>query len=101
MRVLGISAFYHDSAAALIEDGAKQCVLEEAPVPIEVPVRLLHGLADPDVPWRTALDIQAKLRSNDVEAILIKDGDHRLSRPEDIMRLTRTLDALLEAAPTR
>jgi pimeloyl-ACP methyl ester carboxylesterase len=61
------------------------------------PVRLLHGLADPDVPWRIALDIARRLRSADVQTILVKGGDHRLSRERDIALLTGTVAALLES----
>ena len=57
------------------------------PIPIRCPVRLLHGQADPDVPWRLALDIAERVRSGDVQVTLIKDGDHRLSREEDIALL--------------
>ena len=64
-------------------------------------MRLLHGMADPDVPLRVSLEIQEKLRSSDVEVTLVKDGDHRLSRPEDIDRLCRTLDALCDRLAPR
>jgi dipeptidyl aminopeptidase/acylaminoacyl peptidase len=56
-------------------------------VPIEVPVRILQGGADPDVPWRHALELAQAIRGEDVVFSLIKDGDHRLSRPQDIARL--------------
>ncbi len=59
-------------------------------------MRLLQGQADPDVPWQTALTIAAKLRSADVQAILVKDGDHRLSRPQDIALLIATVASLTE-----
>ena len=50
------------------------------PIPIDCPVRLLHGLADADVPWRISLQLLEQIRSADVHLCLIKDGDHRLSR---------------------
>jgi len=56
------------------------------------PVRLLHGQADPDVPWEISLQLTGTLRSADVQVTLIKDGDHRLSREADIALLLRTLD---------
>jgi pimeloyl-ACP methyl ester carboxylesterase len=65
-------------------------------IPIHCPVRLLHGLEDSDVPWRVSLRLMERLRSADVQAILIKDGDHRLSRPGDLDRLIATVAALLE-----
>ena len=71
---------------ALLEDGARWSILP-GPVPIEVPVRILQGGADPDVPWRHALELAQALNGQDVIFTLIKDGDHRLSRPRDIERL--------------
>ena len=64
---------------------------------IDCPVRLLHGQADADVPWSISLQLMETLRSADVQACLIKDGDHRLSRETDIALLIRTANALLEA----
>ena len=66
-------------------------------IAIDCPVRLIHGQDDPDVPWQISLDIAAQLRSADVQTILIKDGDHRLSRPQDIATLLRVTGELLEA----
>ena len=59
-------------------------------------MRLLHGQRDPDVPWELSLRIAALLRSDRVQVALVKDGDHRLSRVEDLALLTATLDALFE-----
>jgi pimeloyl-ACP methyl ester carboxylesterase len=56
-------------------------------VAIDCPVRLMHGQCDPDVPWETSLKLAAALRSSDVQTILLKDGDHRLSRDQDIALL--------------
>ena len=71
----------------LLEDGARWSILGSEPAPIEVPVRILQGGADPDVPWRHALELAHAIKSDDVVFSLIKDGDHRLSRPSDIDRL--------------
>jgi len=65
-------------------------------IAIRCPVRLLHGQDDSDVPWRNPLLLAERLRSADVQTILIKDGDHRLSREPDIALLIRTVDLLLE-----
>jgi pimeloyl-ACP methyl ester carboxylesterase len=67
------------------------------PIHIHCPVRLLHGQSDADVPWSISVQLAERLRSSDVQATLIKDGDHRLSREADIALLVRVVDALLEA----
>jgi pimeloyl-ACP methyl ester carboxylesterase len=78
----------------LVEDGFKHLVLTGT-LPIHCPVRLLHGQADPDVPWELSLRIAEQVATPDVHVTLIKDGDHRLSRPEDLSLLHRTVGALL------
>ena len=78
----------------LLEDGARWTILG-APVPVEVPVRILQGREDPDVPWLHALELANAIKSEDVIFTLIKDGDHRLSRPQDIARLVETVEDVL------
>ena len=70
--------------------------LLHAPVAIDCPVRLLHGQADADVPWTWSIELMKQLRSSDVQATFIKDGDHRLSRGADIALLIATVNGLLE-----
>jgi alpha-beta hydrolase superfamily lysophospholipase len=65
-------------------------------IAIDCPVRLLHGQADADVPWTWSLELMKKLRSADVQTTFIKDGDHRLSRNQDIALLIATVKGLLE-----
>lgn len=79
----------------LLDEGRENLLLD-GEIPIDVPVRLIQGQLDDDVPWKHALRVMGKLRSADVELQLIKSGDHRLSDSEDLARLARTLDALLE-----
>lgn len=79
---------------ALIEDGRNHLLLS-APIALDCPVRLLHGQADPDVPWEMALRIAEQVTSAGVQVTLVKDGDHRLSRPQDLALLCRTVGALL------
>jgi pimeloyl-ACP methyl ester carboxylesterase len=79
---------------ALIEDGRTQMLLN-GPIAIDCPIRLLHGQRDADVPWEMALRIAEQATSQDVEVILVKDGNHRLSRPQDLALLCRTLSPLL------
>lgn len=78
---------------ALIDDGRRNLLLR-APIALSCPVRLVHGLADPDVPWQTAMTLTERLRSDDVEAILIKGGGHRLSEPDELTRLCAVLEDL-------
>ena len=79
---------------ALIEDGRNHLLLR-APIALEAPVRILQGQQDPDVPWRHALRIAEAVKGGDVRIHLIKDGDHRLSRPQDLALLGETLAPLL------
>jgi pimeloyl-ACP methyl ester carboxylesterase len=65
-------------------------------IALSCPVRLLQGQQDADVPWENALTLAARLRSADVQTMLIKDGDHRLSRDQDIALLLRTVERLVE-----
>jgi esterase/lipase len=77
----------------LIEDGRQRLVMD-GPVTIDVPVRILQGMADDAVPWRHALAFAELIKSDDVEITLTKSGDHRLSSPTDLSRLTATLERL-------
>ena len=79
--------------AAFWRDGQAQRLLD-AQLALTCRVRLLHGQADTDVPWQTALRLAEALRSADVQVTLIKDGDHRLSRDADLALLLRTIAAL-------
>ena len=63
-------------------------------IAIDAPVRLIHGQRDADVPWEISMRLADTLRSDDVQVTLVKDGDHRLSREQDIALLLRTVDAL-------
>lgn len=67
---------------------------------LDCPVRLVHGQNDPDVPWEISLRLAAQLRSSDVQTILIKDGDHRLSRDQDIALLIEVLAKLEHSSTT-
>ena len=77
-------------------DSGQASLLLDAPIALACPVRLLHGQADTVVPCAIALRLAAALRSADVQTILVKDGDHRLSRPQDITLLIATVARLLD-----
>ncbi len=79
---------------ALAEDGARWSILQGR-VPIEAPVRILQGGRDTDVPWLHALELANQLAAQDVVFTLVRDGDHRLSRPQDIARLISAVEDVL------
>jgi pimeloyl-ACP methyl ester carboxylesterase len=75
----------------LIEDGRKHLLLGGL-IEAGCPVHILQGVQDPDVPWRHAVDLLSRFARDDVVLTLIKDGDHRLSRPEDLERLIAAVE---------
>jgi pimeloyl-ACP methyl ester carboxylesterase len=79
--------------AGLLDDGRRNALMA-APIDLHCPIRILHGQDDADVSWQRSLDLIKKLASLDVQLMVIKDGDHRLSRPQDIALLTRIVDDL-------
>lgn len=83
---------------ALIEEGRRHLLLR-GPIDLACPVRLLHGMADPDVPYTTSLRLAKCLAGTEVLVELIEDGDHRLSREADLARLTAAIDDLSRARP--
>ena len=74
-------------------DGQAQLLLDRA-IALDAPVRLIHSQRDADVPWAISLRLAEALRSDDIQVTLVKDGDHRLSREQDIALLLRVVDAL-------
>jgi pimeloyl-ACP methyl ester carboxylesterase len=70
----------------LIEEGRRHLLLDGM-IETGCPVRILQGVQDPDVPWHHAVELTSRFARDDVVLTLVKDGDHRLSRPEDIERL--------------
>ena len=78
----------------LIDDGARNRVLD-GPLSVGAPVRILQGMRDEDVPYQHALRLMEALAEDDVTLTLVRDGDHRLSRDEDLLRLEKTLAELI------
>jgi pimeloyl-ACP methyl ester carboxylesterase len=76
---------------SLIEEGRHHLLLGGM-IETGCPVRILQGVADPDVPWQHAVELTSRLARDDVVLTLVKDGDHRLSRAEDIERLIATVE---------
>jgi pimeloyl-ACP methyl ester carboxylesterase len=77
----------------LIEDGRRHKLLG-APLKIGAPVRILQGMQDPDVPWQHVMKLVEHLAEDDVIVTMIRDGDHRLSRPEDLARLVAAVASM-------
>jgi pimeloyl-ACP methyl ester carboxylesterase len=81
----------------LIEEGRNHLLLGGMIEP-GCPVHILQGVQDPDVPWRHATELVSRIARDDVVLTLVKDGDHRLSRPEDIDRLLAAVMELSSGA---
>lgn len=79
---------------ALIEDGRKHLLLDDT-IRLNMPAHFIHGQCDTDVPWQFSLIAAEKMLSNEVAITLIKDGEHRLSRPQDIQCLLGATEQML------
>ena len=77
----------------LIEDGDRH-IFGDRLIEVGCPIHILQGMEDTEVPWRHAQALVGRLASDDVVFTLIKDGDHRLSRPEDLERLAAAIDGI-------
>lgn len=77
----------------LIEEGRRHLILDR-PIRLDCPVRILQGMNDPDVPWQHAVRTIEAFAGADTRLTLIKDGDHRLSRPQDLALLAETVRQL-------
>lgn len=77
----------------LVEEGRRHLLLRR-PITLSCPVRLLHGMQDPDVPYQTSLRLAENLPGTEAVVELIEDGDHRLSRPQDLARLFAAVDGM-------
>ena len=80
---------------ALIEDGRNHLLARKTFDPGR-PIHILHGLLDPDVPWEHTLDLESFLAGNWTRVTAIPDGEHRLSRPEDLAELFDILDGFVK-----
>jgi len=78
----------------LIEDGRNNLVLHSK-IAVNGPVRILHGSADVDVPWRQGVRLVESLEG-DIQFTLVKGSDHRMSSPADLERIETTLEMMLE-----
>lgn len=90
---------YSDNDKRLLSEGTEHLLLASS-IPILCPVRMLHGLDDEDVPWEISRETVERLESEDTELILIEKGDHRLSKPEELHRITNVIERLLDHTPS-
>lgn len=93
MRPSAYSPQPYPVTRALFEDGRDHLLLGGS-VRAHCPVHILQGMRDPDVPWEHAMTLVQALSGDPVTITLVKDGDHRLSREEDIARLLAAVEAL-------
>lgn len=98
-RILEFSQYSPDPnviTKALIDDGRKHLILG-GPIDIKCGVRIIQGMADPDVPWRHAVAFAERIASEDVEILLLKSGDHRLSKPHEIKAIIHAIGSVAVA----
>lgn len=104
-KALEVQGFYYLSMAGgersvypiiktTIDEGFNHHILG-GPIAIHCPVRLMHGLQDEYVPWQQSLRLMERLESKNIELTLIKEGDHRLTREEDLKLLARTIEEMI------
>ncbi|CAK0794883.1 unnamed protein product [Prorocentrum cordatum] len=83
----------------LLEEGRSHLLLQgDKQIAITCPLRLLHGMRDPDVPWQASLELCSRIAHDDVEVRLVKAADHRMSRPEDLRMLLAVVEELCARA---
>ncbi len=96
--ILHLASEYSETAypitRQLIEEGRNHLLLN-APIAVPCPVSLVHGQMDSDVPWQTAIQIMERIAHPQVTATFIKDGDHRLSREQDLARIGTALNDVI------
>lgn len=92
-RPSAYSATPYPITRALIEDGRRHCLLGTT-IRTYCPLHILQGMQDEDVPWHHAMTLVEHIAADPVSITLIKDGEHRLSRAEDIARLIGAVDAI-------
>jgi pimeloyl-ACP methyl ester carboxylesterase len=80
---------------ALVEEGRGHLLLDN-PIAVRCPVRLIQGHTDADVPWEMGIAIMARLETADCALTLIKDGDHRLSRLQDLAKIGAAVTDIIE-----
>ncbi|NXT31357.1 ABHDA protein, partial [Pelecanoides urinatrix] len=90
---------YYSLTYDFIREAENHCVLN-SPIPITCPIRLIHGMKDGDVPWQISMQVADRVLSKDVDVILRKIGQHRMSEKEDTKLLVNTVDDLIDKLAT-
>uniref|UniRef100_A0A8B9D4D2 Uncharacterized protein n=1 Tax=Anser cygnoides TaxID=8845 RepID=A0A8B9D4D2_ANSCY len=90
---------YYSVTYDFIKEAENHCLLN-GPIPIICPVRLIHGMKDSDVPWQISMQVADRILSKDVDVILRKTGQHRMSEKEDTKLLVNTVDDLIDKLST-
>ncbi|KAM6211761.1 palmitoyl-protein thioesterase ABHD10, mitochondrial [Sarcoramphus papa] len=86
---------YYSLTYDFIREAENHCVLN-SPIPVTCPIRLIHGMKDDDVPWQISMQVADRVLSKDVDVILRKTGQHRMSEKEDTKLLVNTVDDLID-----
>ncbi|XP_006864276.1 PREDICTED: mycophenolic acid acyl-glucuronide esterase, mitochondrial [Chrysochloris asiatica] len=84
---------------SFIKEAEHHCLLH-SPIPVNCPIRLLHGMKDDIVPWHTSLQVADRVISTDVDIVLRKDSDHRMKEKADIQLIVYTIDDLIDKLTT-
>ncbi|XP_058919589.2 LOW QUALITY PROTEIN: palmitoyl-protein thioesterase ABHD10, mitochondrial [Kogia breviceps] len=84
---------------SVIKEAEHYCLLH-SPIPVNCPIRLLHGMKDDIVPWHTSMQVADRVVSTDVDVILRKNSDHRMKEKADIQLLVYTIDDLIDKLST-
>ncbi|XP_047648679.1 palmitoyl-protein thioesterase ABHD10, mitochondrial isoform X2 [Phacochoerus africanus] len=84
---------------SVIKEAEHHCLLH-SPIPVNCPIRLLHGMKDDVIPWHTSVQVADRVVSKDVDVILRKDSDHRMKEKADLQLLVYTIDDLIDKLST-
>jgi len=94
---LGAGGETYPVTKKFLEDASRHLLLDRV-IEVDCPVRLLHGMRDAEVPWRTSVRVMEQLRAADVRVTLLKDGDHRLSAPPELELIMNAVDEVAALA---
>lgn len=79
----------------LIDDGRKYLLMNQQ-IPLDCPVKIIHGIKDEAVPWNLSIELTKKILSNSITQLFIKDGDHGLSRTSDLDHIFFSVEQVIK-----